>query len=355
MRGARGATDPDQGPGAIPVKNGEGEMTTDGMQGALPIAIRGSKVTKKFSLAEYAPALIVLLLLVIGSISSDRFLQGRNIFNILQYAAEPAIIAVGMMFVVLARGIDLSVGSVMGIGNVTAAILVAAGYGVVVSVVGAILFGAVFGLINGVLVTKGRMEPIIATLATMIGARSVIYFMTGGAPMFEGIPEGFKAIAQGSLVGVPNGVLFLAVAFLGAYVVLNHTRYGRHVYIVGGSEETARLFGIKVTWIEVSVYVISGMLAATAGVIGSSRLGIGDPNAGVGYELVAITMVVVGGVRLAGGVGTVFGVLSGVLIVSVLGNILQLNNVSTHAQHIFLGGAIAGMMLFLSWQDRRQG
>ena len=329
-------------------------MTINKMQGATPLATRGRSMEKKFPLADYAPALIVLVLLVIGSITSERFLQGRNILNILQYSAEPAIIAVGMMFVVLARGIDLSVGSVMGIGNVTAAILVASGYGVVVSVVGAILFGAVIGLINGLLVTVGRMEPIIATLATMIGGRSVIYFMTDGAPLFEGIPEAFKTIAQGSVMGLPNGVLFLAIAFLSAYVVLNHTRYGRHVYMVGGSEETARLFGIKVTWIEVSVYVISGMLAATAGVIGSSRLGIGDPNAGVGYELVAITMVVVGGVRLAGGVGTVFGVLSGVLIVSVLSNILQLNNVSTHVQHVFLGGAIVGMMLFMSWQDSRQ-
>ena len=325
------------------------------MQEARSTAQRGGKVPKHFSWAEYTPALIVLALVVIGTLSSDRFLQSRNIFNIFQYAAEPAIIAVGMMFVILARGIDLSVGSVMGIGNVTSAILAASGYGVAISVTGAILFGAAIGLINGLLITKGRMEPIIATLATMIGARSVIYFMTGGAPLFEGIPEGFKVIAQGNLVGVPNGVLFLAVAFLGAYVVLNHTRFGRHVYAVGGSEETSRLFGIKVTWIEISVYVISGMLAATAGVIGASRLGIGDPNAGIGYELIAITMVVVGGVRLAGGVGTVFGVFSGVLIVSILSNILQLNNVSTHVQHIFLGCAIIGMMLFLSWRDTKAG
>lgn len=329
-------------------------MTIDNMQAAKPIVVRGNRMTQKVSLADYAPALIVLVLLVIGSVASERFLQSRNIFNILQYAAEPAIIAVGMMFVVLARGIDLSVGSVMGIGNVTAAIIAAAGYGVMVSVTAAILFGAFFGLINGLLITKGRMEPIIATLATMIGARSVIYFMTGGAPLFEGIPQGFKSIAQGNALGVPNGVLFLVIAFLGAYVVLNHTRYGRHVYAVGGSEETARLFGIKDTWVKISVYVISGMLAAVAGIIGASRLGIGDPNAGIGYELVAITMVVVGGVRLAGGVGTVFGVLSGVLIVSILTNILQLSNVSTHVQHIFLGGGIAGMMLFLSWRDRRE-
>ena len=337
------------------MRNGEGEMISDKTKGATTAVMRGGKVTKTVSLADYAPAFIVLVLLVIGTVTSERFLQGRNIFNILQYAAEPAIIAVGMLFVVLARGIDLSVGSVMGIGNVTAAILVAQGYNVTVSVLAAILFGAVFGLINGLLITKGRMEPIIATLATMIGARSVIYFMTGGAPLFEGIPEGFKAIAQGNALGVPNGVLFLVIVFFGAYVVLNHTRYGRNIYAVGGSEETARLFGIKVTWIEISVYVISGMLAATAGVISASRLGIGDPNAGIGYELVAITMVVVGGVRLAGGVGTVFGVLSGVLIVSVLTNILQLNNVSTHVQLILLGAAIVGMMLFMSWQDSRQG
>lgn len=306
---------------------------------------------RRIAFAEFAPALIVIALLAVGTVSSDRFLQVNNIFNILQYAAEPALIAVGMMFVILARGIDLSVGSVMGIGNVTAALMMAAGYPIALSIACALLFGAGIGLINGLLVTKGRVEPIIATLATMIGARSVIYFMTNGAPLFEGIPKDFVAIARGKIGGVPNGVLFLILVFLAAYVVLNHTRYGRHVFAVGGSEETAKLFGMKVLWIKLSVYVISGLLAALAGVVGASRLGIGDPNAGIGYELIAITMVVVGGVRLAGGVGSVYGALSGVLIVSILTNILQLNNISNNAQHAFLGAGIIGMMLFLSWRD----
>lgn len=309
------------------------------------------KATRKGPLADYMPVLVVLVLIVVGSVTSGRFLQVTNLLNILQYAAEPAIIAVGMMFVILTRGIDLSVGSVMGIGNVTAAILAAQGYPVIVSIAGAVLFGGFIGLINGLLITQGRMEPIIATLATMIGARSVIYFMTDGAPLFEGISDGFKAVAQGNVAGVPNGVLSLVAVFFGAYVVLNHTRYGRGIYAVGGSEETAKLFGIQVDWIKNTVYVISGSLAAVAGVVSASRLGIGDPNAGIGYELVAITMVVVGGVRLAGGVGTILGALSGVLIVSIITNILQINNVSTHAQHIFLGAALIGMMLFLSWQD----
>ena len=314
-----------------------------------------TKATKILALADYTPVFIVVLLLVIGAFSSDRFLQSNNIFNILQYAAEPAIIAVGMMFVVLAGGIDLSVGSVMGIGNVTVALLMAAGYPVPIAIAAAILFGAVFGLINGLLVTKGRMEPIIATLATMIGARSVVYFMTEGAPLFEGIPPEFLVLAQGNAFGVPNGVWYLGLVFLAAYIVLNHTKYGRQIYAVGGSEETAGLFGIKVLWIKGSVYVVSGMLAAIAGVIGASRLGIGDPNTGVGYELIAITMVVVGGVRLAGGIGTVYGALSGVLIISTLTNILQIKNVSTHAQLIFLGAALIGMMLFFSWRDTREG
>jgi ribose/xylose/arabinose/galactoside ABC-type transport system permease subunit len=305
------------------------------------------------AMTDLAPALVVVALVVIGTFLSDRFMQANNILNILQYSAEPALIAVGMMFVILARGIDLSVGSVMGIGNVTAALLLAAGWSVPVAIAAALLFGAGIGLLNGLLVTWGRMEPIIATLATMIGVRSVIYFLTDGAPLFQGIPSSFVAIVRGDVLGLPNGVLFLILAFLGAYLVLNHTRYGRHIYAVGGSEETAQLFGMKVGFIKVSVYVVSGTLAALAGVVSSSRLGIGDPNAGIGYELVAITMVVVGGVRLAGGVGTVFGALSGVLIVSILTNILQLNNVSTHAQHIFLGGAIIAMMLFLSWRDAR--
>ena len=325
------------------------------MQTSWRADMKGFETTKTFAVADYTPLLVVLALCVIGSLSSNRFLQSTNILNILQYAAEPAIIAVGTMFVILARGIDLSVGSVMGVGNITAAVLMTAGYGVSASIVGAILFGAAIGFVNGLLITKGKMEPIIATLATMIGARSIVYFMTDGAPLFEGIPPEFKLIAQGNVLGVPNGVMFLGLIFLAAYIVLDHTKYGRQIYAVGGSEETAGLFGIKVLWIKVSVYVISGMLAAAAGVIGASRLGIGDPNAGVGYELIAITMVVVGGVRLAGGVGSVFGVLSGVLIVSILTNILQIKNVSTHAQPIFLGGALVGMMLFFSSQDARKG
>ena len=324
------------------------------MENVMNTALQPPRPLWRVSLAELAPALIVVALLVIATVTSDRFMQTNNILNILQYAAEPALIAVGMMFVILARGIDLSVGSVMGIGNVTAALMLAAGYSVPVAILAAVVFGAVIGLVNGLLITMGRMEPIIATLATMIGVRSVIYFMTDGAPLFQGIPREFVQIVRGSAVGLPNGVLFLIVSFLVAYVLLNHTRYGRHVYAVGGSEETSGLFGIKVTRIKISVYVLSGMLASVAGVVGASRLGIGDPNSGIGYELVAITMVVVGGVRLAGGVGTVFGALSGVLIVSILTNILQLNNVSTHAQHIFLGGAIIGMMLFLSWRDSRK-
>ncbi len=312
-----------------------------------------ANVARRTPALDYMPVMVVGALLVLGAVTSDRFAHLTNILNILQYAAEPAIISVGMMFVILARGIDLSVGSVMGLGNVTVALLVAQGYPIPVAIGGALLFGAAIGCVNGLLITKGRMEPIIATLATMIAVRSVIYFMTDGAPLFEGIPAEFNAIAQGRIGDVPNGVFYLIVAFAAAYVVLNHTRYGRRIYAVGGSEETAGLFGIQVTRVKVSVYVVSGFLAALAGVISSSRLGIGDPNAGIGLELVAITMVVVGGVRLAGGVGSVFGVLSGVLIVSILTNILQINNISQHAQLIFVGGALVGMMLFLSWQDRR--
>lgn len=324
------------------------------MQTTLNADLRGSTATKTLAWADYTPLFVVAALCIVGAVTSDRFLQSTNLLNILQYAAEPSIIAVGMMFVILARGIDLSVGSVMGVGNVTAAVLMTAGYSVPVSIACALLFGAAIGLVNGLLVTVGRMEPIIATLATMIGVRSVVYFMTDGAPLFEGIPPEFQSIAQGSALGLPNGVLFLILVFLGAYIVLDHTRYGRQIYAVGGSEETAGLFGIKVLWVKTSVYMVSGLLAAAAGVIGASRLGIGDPNAGVGYELIAITMVVVGGVRLAGGVGSVFGVLSGVLIVSILTNILQIKNVSTNAQPIFLGGALVAMMLFFSWQDRKE-
>ena len=313
------------------------------------------RTKQPFRLANYISLLLLIAMLIIGTLLSDRFLQAKNIMNILQYSTEAGIIAVGMMFVILTRGIDLSVGSVMGLGNVTVALMLAAGYSEWLSLTAAIAFGAAIGLINGLLITKGQVEPIIATLVTMVCGRSIIYFMTQGAPLFEGISDEFKMISQGSVVGtVPNTILYLIIAFVVAYIVLEQTLYGRRIYAVGGSEETAKLFGIETDRVKTSVYTISGVLAAIAGIISSSRLGIGDPNAGIGYEMIAITMVVVGGVSLAGGKGSVAGVFTGVLIISVIGNLLQLNNVSTHFQGVILGTFIIVIMLLLAREDAKE-
>lgn len=313
------------------------------------------RTKQPFRLANYISLLLLIAMLIIGALLSDRFLQAKNIMNILQYSTEAGIIAVGMMFVILTRGIDLSVGSVMGLGNVTVAIMLAAGYSEWLSLTAAIAFGAAIGLINGLLITKGQVEPIIATLVTMVCGRSIIYFMTQGAPLFEGISDEFKMISQGSVVGtVPNTILYLIIAFVVAYIVLEQTLYGRRIYAVGGSEETAKLFGIETDRVKTSVYTVSGVLAAIAGIISSSRLGIGDPNAGIGYEMIAITMVVVGGVSLAGGKGSVAGVFTGVLIISVIGNLLQLNNVSTHFQGVILGTFIIVIMLLLAREDAKE-
>ena len=313
------------------------------------------RTKQPFRLANYISLLLLIAMLIIGTLLSDRFLQAKNIMNILQYSTEAGIIAVGMMFVILTRGIDLSVGSVMGLGNVTVAIMLAAGYSEWLSLTAAIAFGAAIGLINGLLITKGQVEPIIATLVTMVCGRSIIYFMTQGAPLFEGISDEFKMISQGSVVGtVPNTILYLIIAFVVAYIVLEQTLYGRRIYAVGGSEETAKLFGIETDRVKTSVYTVSGVLAAIAGIISSSRLGIGDPNAGIGYEMIAITMVVVGGVSLAGGKGSVAGVFTGVLIISVIGNLLQLNNVSTHFQGVILGTFIIVIMLLLAREDAKE-
>jgi ribose transport system permease protein len=312
-----------------------------------------TRTKQPFRLANYISLLLLIVMLIIGALLSDRFLQAKNIMNILQYSTEAGIIAVGMMFVILTRGIDLSVGSVMGIGNVTVAMMLAAGYSEWFSITAAIAVGAAIGLINGILITKGKVEPIIATLVTMVCGRSIIYFMTQGAPLFEGISDEFKVISQGSVGGIPNTVLYLIIAFVVAYIILEKTLYGRRIYAVGGSEETAKLFGIETDRVKTSVYTVSGVLAAIAGVISSSRLGIGDPNAGIGYEMIAITMVVVGGVSLAGGKGSVGGVFTGVLIISVIGNLLQLNNVSTHFQGVVLGTIIIVIMLLLAREDAK--
>ncbi|MDA3629012.1 ABC transporter permease [Saccharopolyspora oryzae] len=265
----------------------------------------------------------VLLLIAFGlSLATDSFLSGTNLDNLGRQVSIYAIIAVGQLLVILTAGIDLSVGSVVGLAGVVAATAVfetTGGLPVALSVVLALIVGAGAGLINGVLVAVLRMPPFIVTLGMMGIARGATLLLTDGRTV-QPLPAEFTAIAGGSLFGVSNLTwLMLLVTVVMAWL-LRRTVWGQYVYAVGSNVESARLTGVPVRAVLLSAYALSGLLAAFAGVLLASRLGNGVPTSGTGYELQAIAACVIGGASLFGAKGTALGALVGALVVGLLNN-----------------------------------
>lgn len=295
------------------------------------------KSNVKDTLIKYK-SLIVFLILCIGiAIIEPRFLSVNNIRNVFTQVSVNAILAIGMTFVILTGGIDLSVGSILAISGAVAAFIVKSNGNVFLSVVAALILGAIVGLVNGIIISKGKIQAFIATLATMTIFRGVTYVFTKGTPI-SGLGKTFSEIGNGKVLsGIPIPVIFTLVVFIIAFYILSQTRYGRYLYALGGNEDSARLSGINTTKIKTMVYVISGITAALSGIIVTSRIGSASPNAGTGFELDAIAAVVLGGTSLAGGEGTVTGTIIGALIIGVLNNGLNLMNVSPFYQLIVKG------------------
>ncbi len=289
----------------------------------------------------------VIALLNPGFVSSD------NLLNVLRQTSINAIIAIGMTYVILSAGIDLSVGSVLALTGAIAAALLAAGMPLLVVIVVPLLLGALLGACSGALVGYGKLQPFITTLVTMTFLRGATLVFTGGKPIsIAGDNVAFmNFIGSGSLLGIPVTVLIMVVAMVVAYFSLNHTRFGRYVYAVGGNEEATRLSGINTNRIKVMVYMISGMLSALAGIILTARLGTASPTAGTAYELDAIAAVVLGGTSLVGGSGRISGTLIGALIIGVMANALNLMGVSSNYQMMIKASVILAAVLM----DRRGG
>lgn len=282
----------------------------------------------------------LLVFSIIISFLSDRFMTGSNIFNILRQTSINAIIAAGMTFVILTGGIDLSVGATFAFSGAVAAWLIGAGQPVFVAVIAALIVGMLIGVTNGFVISKGKLQPFIVTLATMTIFRGATLVFTQGKPIsagYEANAEAFAAIGNGYTLGIPNPILIMLVVFGVCYFLLKRTTIGRYVYAVGGNEEATKLSGVNVSRIKLFVYGISGFLAALAGVIITARLSSAQPTAGTGYELDAIAAVVLGGTSLAGGVGSVLGTISGALIIGILNNALNLLNVSSYYQLLAKG------------------
>jgi len=295
-----------------------------------PVAQPKPRVVTLGSIAGRESGVLIVLLVAFGglTLASDDFLTSNNLANLARQVSIFGILAIGQLMVILTGGIDLSVGSVLGLSGAVTAQLLVSGMPVVPSLLIGIAVGVALGLVNGLLVTRFKLPPFIATLGMLGIARGVVLVITD-ANTIQGLPDGFQTIANGSIIGIPNLLILFVVITTVASFVLQRTVFGRYVYAVGSNPEAARLAGVPVPLVTVVVYAISGLLAAVGGVLLTSRLGAGVPTAGTGFELQAIAACVIGGASLSGARGSAIGAACGALLIGVLnngGNLLAVNS-----------------------------
>nr|WP_026682691.1 ribose ABC transporter permease [Priestia megaterium] len=295
----------------------------------------------RFSLAKIGPLLGLVVITFILGILSDNFFTLDNILNLLRQVSVNALIAFGMTFVILTAGIDLSVGSILALGSALTAGLLTSGMDPLLAVCMGLVIGLILGAVNGIIITKGKVAPFIATLATMTIYRGATLVFTDGKPI-TGLSDSFlfEMIGKGYVFGIPFPAIVMVIMFFLLYFILQQTVFGRQVYAVGGNEEASTLSGIKADRVKIWVYSLTGMLSVLAGIIITSRLNSAQPTAGSMYELDAIAAVVIGGTSLAGGRGRITGTLIGALIIGVIDNGLNLLHVSSFYQQIVKGVVI---------------
>ena len=300
--------------------------------------MKETKRTKAL-ISEYFIFVIFSALVVVLTCLKPSFIQPGNLVNILKQASINGILAFGMMFVIIAGGFDMSVGSTVAFTGVLAAMLGQGQYPLIVPLAVAMLAGLAVGVVNGVGVAVGDLPPFIMTLGTMTAVRGLALLISNGKPVI-GISTEYKAVAASSIFGVPMLAVFLVVIIIICSFVLAKTVYGRRVYACGGNLLAARVSGINTTKIRISTFAIAGLLAGLSGFLMTSRVTIGQPNAAESYEMDAITACVVGGVSMSGGVGKSWGVVVGCLLITVIANGLDIMGVSSHWQKIVKGAII---------------
>jgi ribose/xylose/arabinose/galactoside ABC-type transport system permease subunit len=306
-------------------------------------SLRPSLSIREF-LQRYGLLLSFVLLFLALTLLSDRFATPENILNVLRQSTINGIMAVGMTFVILTAGIDLSVGALLALSTVVAADLMQKAIPVPVAVAAGLAIGAGAGLVSGLVITRTRVPPFVATLGMMTIARGLALSYTEGRPI-TGLPESFRFIGTGSVGFVPVPIIIAALTFLIGWIVLNRTPVGEYIYALGNNPVAARYAGVATRRYTTLVYVIAGFLAALAGMILVARLNSAQPTAGLAYEFDAIAAVVVGGTSFSGGVGGLGGTLLGVLVIAFLNNGLNLLNVSSFWQPVVTGVVIALALL----------
>lgn len=292
---------------------------------------------------------IALAALMIGlAAARPNFLTIGNLVNLVRQISINGILAVGVTYVLLTGGVDLSLGSLVALTGVIAASFAHPGqHALAVPILAGVAAGAACGVINGLLVTRGRMAPFVVTLGMMTSARGLTLLLSGGRPV-SNLTTAFTSIGSGDFLGIPAPTWILLTVAVISHVFLRKMRLGRHVYAVGGNESAARASGVHVSTVKLLCYTICGAMAGLAGVVLAARITTGQPNAGVGYELDAIAAVVIGGTSLNGGSGGVGGTILGALLIGVINNGLDLLNVSSYYQQVIKGLIIVGAV----WLDR---
>jgi len=299
------------------------------------------KNTMKY-MSELTTVIALIILMAVITIINSNFLTANNLLNLLLQVTSNALIAFGMTFVILTGGIDLSVGSILALSSARTAGLLGSGMPVTLAILISLILGCILGMMNGLLISYGKLAPFIVTLATMTIFRGATLVYTNGNPITKGLSDTFlfQFLGQGYIVGIPFPVIIMFIVFIVLYVLLHKTAFGKSVYAIGGNEKAAYISGVKLNKVKIIIYSISGIMASISGLIITSRLSSAQPTAGASYEMDAIAAVVLGGTSLSGGKGRILGTLIGALIIGVLNNGLNIIGVSAFWQQVVKGVVI---------------
>jgi len=296
---------------------------------------------KLISIREMGVAIPLVIAVLFFSSQNATFFSSDNIINILRVSSFTFITAIGMTFLLTAGGLDLSVGAVFAFSGMVCAMLLTAGIAIPIAIILALLCGGLVGTLNGALVQIVRLPPMIATIATMYIVRGLVLGIRRGEPIFP-LPEAFGKIGNTNVfsigtLSVPYIVMIALVLGIIAAFILKYTSFGRMIFAVGGNDETSRLAGISVRQIRFSAYVMTAMLAATTGILSSSRMGSAQPNVGVGFEMQVIAACVIGGVSVNGGAGSILGTLFGSIFMAMITNGMTMIRISAYWQQLIMG------------------
>ncbi|RWM90799.1 MAG: ABC transporter permease [Mesorhizobium sp.] len=306
-------------------------------------------LTRVFASQTFWVVIAVILACLFLSVATDSFATTKNLYNITRNITFVAIVALGMTFVIITGGIDLSVGSVLCLCSMVLAVTMHAGYGIEIGIAAAIATALIIGAFNGILIAYLGFPPFVVTLGMLSIARSLAMVASNNTVVFQFGPDHDKLLALGGgafVFGIANPVLYMIVLAMITGFVLRWTKFGRHIFAIGGNEHAATLTGVPVRQIKVAVYMISALAAGLAGIIQTGWLGAVTTNLGNGMELQVIAATVIGGANLAGGMGTAFGAVVGAALIEVIRNSLGLLGINAFWQGVFIGGAILMAVLF---------